>query len=60
MDVGELKLLYCCIDIINQIRKEPFWKREKKWKELNERYMIVEDIINPINNKINEITSGGI
>lgn len=49
-----------CIDIINQIRKEPFWKREKKWKELNEKYTIVEDIINPINNKINEIINGGI
>ena len=44
-----------CIDIIKQIQSQPFWKRERKWRELNTEYSIQNNIINPINNKIIEI-----
>lgn len=47
-----LETVLFCIGIVNQIRKEPFWRREKKWKELNEIYKIVETIVEPINQEI--------
>lgn len=42
-----------CIDIINTILKQPFWKREKFWKSVYEE-MIVRDIVYPIEEKIEE------
>lgn len=47
-----LETALVCLDIVSQIRKEPFWRREKKWKELNEIYKIVETIVEPINQEI--------
>ena len=44
-----------CIDVIGQIRKLPFWKREKAWQELNADSRIEEVIVNPINRKIAEL-----
>ena len=47
----------CCISIIELIEEERFWKREKKWQELNEKYSIVETIVNPINDLISKRTN---
>ena len=44
-----------CIDILNQVRSVPFWKREKKWQLLNELYSIENDVVAVINNKIKEV-----
>ena len=41
-----------CMYIANQINKQPFWKREKKWQELNTEYSIQNNIVNVINQKI--------
>ena len=43
-----------CIDVIHDVRKEPFWKREKYWKETYENQVVIS-IINPINDKIQEL-----
>ena len=40
-----------CIALIKEIRKIPFWKREKFWKE-NYEQQVVEEIINPIEKKL--------
>lgn len=42
-----------CIDIIEDVRSKPFWKREKYWKNHYEN-MVVEQIVNPINQRIEE------
>lgn len=44
-----------CMDIIKQVENQLFWKRKRKWQELNAKYSIQNDIINPINNKMIEI-----
>lgn len=44
-----------CIDVINQVQAQPFWKREKEWQKINEAYLIQDNVINPINNKMIEI-----
>ena len=44
-----------CIDIINQVKSAPFWKREKKWQLLNELYSIENEVVTVINNKIKEV-----
>lgn len=44
-----------CTDIIKQIESCLFWNKERKWKELNAKYQIEDNIINPINHKISEI-----
>jgi REP element-mobilizing transposase RayT len=43
-----------CIDIINEVRKKGFWKKERFWQE---KYAndIVEQIVNPIEKKIEEM-----
>lgn len=43
-----------CIDLIEEIRKAPFWKREKFWKE-NYEQQVLEEIINPIEKKLDEM-----
>ena len=42
----------CCLTIIDEIKKLPFWKREKKWKEYE--CEVVMQIVEPTNNKIRE------
>lgn len=42
-----------CIDIISKIRKLPFWKRKKAWKEKEQQ--VLDEIVNPINRKIEEM-----
>ena len=43
-----------CIDIMETVCKERFWKREKFWKE---KYAddVLEQIVNPIEKKIEEM-----
>lgn len=43
-----------CVDIIETMGKERFWKREKFWKE---KYAddVLEQIVNPIEKKIEEM-----
>lgn len=43
-----------CINLINEIMKIQFWKREKFWKE-NYEQQVLEEIINPIEKKLKEI-----
>lgn len=42
-----------CCDIVQEIRRLPFWKREKAWKKI-EADMLAK-IVNPINRKIQEL-----
>lgn len=39
-----------CIALIQDIRKKPFWKRNKEWKKMEDE--IVTKIVEPINKKI--------
>lgn len=39
-----------CINIIEEVRKEKWWRREKYWKEKYE-HDILKDIVIPINEK---------
>lgn len=43
-----------CIDIIGEVRKQRFWKREKFWQE---KYSddVMEQIVSPIERKIEEV-----
>lgn len=43
-----------CINVINEIMKIQFWKREKIWKE-NYEQQVLEEIINPIEKKLKEM-----
>ena len=47
-----------CIDVIDSVRKLPFWKREKFWQKVNEQLGIVELIVIPTNKKIEEYLKG--
>ena len=47
-----------CIDIISNIRKLPFWKRKKEWMEKEQQ--ILDEIVNPINRKIQEMNVIGV
>lgn len=40
----------CCINIIEKVRKEKWWRRKKYWKEKYE-CDVLKDIIIPINEK---------
>ena len=44
-----------CAETIREVRKQPFWKREKYWQTLNKERGIVEKVVIPINEKIKEI-----
>lgn len=43
-----------CIKLINEVMKIQFWKREKFWKENYEK-QVLEEIINPIEKKLEEM-----
>jgi hypothetical protein len=43
-----------CIDLIGTVRKQPFWRREKFWKQEYEQ-RVLDEIVNPINKKIAEV-----
>jgi hypothetical protein len=43
-----------CIEIIDEVRAKPFWRREKEWQRLNAEYSIEKDLVIPINKMIEE------
>lgn len=43
-----------CIDLIKTVKKKPFWKRERFWKEEYER-QVLDEIVDPINSMIKEM-----
>lgn len=43
-----------CTHIIGEVKKIPFWKREKVWKEKYEEE-IMRDVVEPIEKKIKEV-----
>lgn len=43
-----------CINLINEVMKIQFWKREKFWKE-NYEQQVLDEIINPIEKKLEEM-----
>ena len=45
-----------CIYILEDIRKTPFWRRKKRWKIIANE--VEEEIVNPINEKINRVNCG--
>ena len=44
-----------CIETIRDVRKQPFWKREKYWHDINRELQVEEKVVIPINAKIKEI-----
>ena len=44
-----------CIETIREVRKQPFWKREKYWQGINRELQVEEKVVIPINAKIKEI-----
>lgn len=40
-----------CIDLMAEVRKIPFWKRERFWKSQYEK-QVLEEIVEPINQRI--------
>lgn len=54
-----MQIAIICLDIIRQIQRESFWKRERKWQELNAEYGIENEIVIPINQKIEELHGKG-
>lgn len=42
-----------CISIIDDIRKDPFWKRRKHWNEISTH--VENEIVNPINKLIRDM-----
>ena len=42
-----------CSHIISEIKKKPFWKREKEWKKFEDD--VLTAIVNPVNKKIEEL-----
>ena len=52
---GMTEAIICC-NIISDLDKTPFWKREKKWQEMIEE--IVTKIVEPTNKKIAEVLGG--
>lgn len=49
-----IKIAKYCIEVINKINQEPFWRREKKWREIYENTMVY-GVVNPINKKIRAV-----
>lgn len=43
-----------CVDIMGKVKEVPFWKREKFWKE-NYEQQVLEEIVNPIEEKIEDV-----
>lgn len=44
-----------CINVINHIDSLPFWKREKQWRLVCGLDNIIENVVNPINEKMKEM-----
>lgn len=42
------------INVLEEVKLSPFWKREKVWQKINKEHKIVEKIVEPTNRKIEE------
>ena len=49
-----MKTAMFCIDIIGEVEKIPFWRREKVWREKYEQE-IMRDVVEPIEKKMVEV-----
>lgn len=47
-----LAIAITCIKVMQIVKTAPFWKREKTWRAINEKYGIEKNIVLPINEKI--------
>ena len=43
----------CCIRILDDMQKIPFWRRKKTWKKIETRVLYA--VVNPVNQKIQEM-----
>lgn len=48
-----MKTAIVCFEIMKDINERPFWKKKEKWKEIED--IVVTNIVNPINKKIEEV-----
>ena len=44
-----------CIEIISHMQTTPFFKRKKRWAEINLNNQVYKDIVAPINARIEEL-----
>ena len=42
-----------CLEVIDDVRSVPFWRRKKKWREYEQ--MVVDYVVEPINRRIREV-----
>ena len=47
-----------CDKVIELVDKMQFWKRERTWRKLDDIYGIVQNIVEPTNEKIREAQGG--
>jgi hypothetical protein len=47
-----------CMDIVKEVNRKPFWRREKFWQVFNFEYEIEGTIVKPINEKIEALMKG--
>ncbi len=47
-----------CVDVIRIVNKQPFWRKEKVWQEINKEYKVEETIVRTINEKIEALGKG--
>jgi hypothetical protein len=48
-----------CIDILENVKKVPFWKRRKYWESEYEK-RVLDEIVNPIEKKIEELKTTNV
>lgn len=53
-----MRTVILCINIVGDVNKIPFWKREKIWRKKYEKD-VVRDIVLPINRKMIEVYGVG-
>ena len=46
-----------CMSVIREVKEQKIWRREKKWRELEKEYSIIELVVTPINEKMKEMYS---
>lgn len=48
-----------CMDIVKEVNRKPFWRREKFWQAINGLMDIENMVVNHIDTKIEELEKGG-
>lgn len=49
-----------CIVVMREVRKKPFWKRERFWQTINISMDIEDRYVIPTNKKIEEVMNGPV